>query len=249
MEQVLTEISERMFVGPVWPASILVCMMICYTVIAVVGLADLGLDGDVDLDMDVDMDLDLDVGVDVPDVDVPDMDAGGVDLDAHAHLSDVGFFSGLGAMSVRYTNFGRVPIAIWGGVFTVALWIVAYGLWHGFDAQRYSPTWIPSILLTIRNSVIAVVVTKAVTQPLVGKFKRQPGYDTKRILGCTCEISSVEATPSFGQAKFRTEAAPLLLNVRTDGATIPKGTEVKIIDFLPEKRLYTVTTIEPEKQS
>ena len=240
MEELLIDFAEQTFVGPLWPASILVCFMVLYTMIALVGIADLGLETDIDLDVDMDLDLD---------VDVPDLDAGGVDVDGEFHVSDVGFFSGLGAMSVRWTNFGRVPIAIWGGVFAVTLWIVSYGLWHGFDASRYSPTFLPSLLLTIRNSVIAIMVTKAVTQPLVGKFAREPAYDKRRILGCTCEISSIEATPSFGQAKFRTNAAPLLLNVRTDGATVPRGTEVKIIDFQPEKRLYTVTTIEPEKQS
>ena len=245
MEEALNQFLEQMFVGPLWPASTLVCCMILYTIVAMIGIADLGLDADVDMDMDVDVGVDADVGMDV-DVDA---DVGGADLDVDAHVSSAGFLSGLGAMTVRWTNFGRVPIAIWGGVFTVALWIITYALWHGYDSARYAPVLLPSILLTIRNSVLAILVTKPVTQPLVGKFQPEPAYDKRRILGCTCEISSIEATPSFGQAKFRTNAAPLLLNVRTDGATIPKGTEVKIIDFQPEKRLYTVTNIEPEKQS
>ncbi|NNE00618.1 MAG: DUF1449 domain-containing protein [Pirellulaceae bacterium] len=250
MSESLIEIIESFFVGPVWPASILLVLMMLYAVIAMFGL--------IDLDMDMDVDLDLDV--DAPDLDVGGLDGGvdagvdggidgGVDADGVSHVSGAGLLGSLGAITVRWTNFGRVPIAIWGGIFTLAFWCIGYGMWHCFDFKRYDPTWIASTLLAIRNAVVAVMITKGVTQPLVGKFATLPGYDTGRIVGATCEISSIEATPTFGQAKFRTDAAPLLLNVRTDGPTIARGTEVKIVEFDPTKRTYTVTNIQPETLS
>ena len=254
MEEALADIANRMFVGPVWPASILVCMMVMYTVVALIGLIDLDFDApDVDLDADVSVDLgspDLDV-----DVGSPDIDAGDIDLDVSGGDADVGhagsfaFLSGIAATTVKWTNFGRVPLVIWLGAFTVVFWGVSYGLWHTFDSSRYSAVLLPSVLLSIRNLVISVVVTKFVTQPVVGKFTPEPGYDKDRLLGATCEISSINASPSFGQAKFRTNAAPLLLNVRTKGTEIPKGTEVRIIDFDPSKRIYTVSEIQPENES
>ncbi len=128
-------------------------------------------------------------------------------------------------------------------------WTISYVLWHAFDASRYEPVWLPSVLLGIRNFVVAVICTKFVTQPVVGKFSPQPGYTKDRLLGATCEISSIQAPSTFGQAKFRTNAAPLLLNVRTTGTEIPKGTEVRIVDFEPTKRIYTVTEIQPENES
>lgn len=230
MTELLNQFGENCLVGPLWPATFLLAMMMIYAAVAAFGL------GDFDLGMDVDLDVD-------GDIDVPDLDAG---LDGGADIQPPGLLGSLGAMTIKWSNFGRIPIAIWGSIFTLAFWVISYSLWHGFDAERYSATLIPSILMTIRNMVLAIVVTKPVTQPLVGKFDKEPGYDSKRIVGSTCEISSLEATPSYGQAKFRTNAAPLLLNVHTDGSTIKRGTEVKVIDFDPAKRIYTVTKITSE---
>ena len=240
-----------MFVGPVWPASILVCLMVMYTLVALIGLIDLDLSApDVDMDLDMDVGMDMDVGGDIgtPDLDAVDFDVAAGDADI-GHAGGFDFLTGFAATTVRWSNFGRVPLVIWFGVFTVLYWTVSYGLWHGFDSSNHEPIWLPSILLGIRNFVIAVIATKFVTQPVVGKFSPPPGYDKDRLLGATCEISSITATPTFGQAKFRTNAAPLLLNVRTNGSEIPKGTEVRIIDFDPSKRIYTVTEIQPENES
>lgn len=236
MSELLNQFTENFLVGPVWPATVMLTLMLLYAVVAAIGLADF----DLGMDMDLDVDLDVDVDLDIPgDLDVPSVDVGvdGIDGD----IQTGGFYGSLGAMTVKWSNFGRIPIAIWGGIFTLAFWGIAFCLWHHVDASHHSPTWIPSILLSIRNGVIAILITKVITQPLVGKFDKQPGYDSKRIVGSTCEISSIEATPSYGQAKFRTNAAPILLNVTTDGATFPRGTEVKIVDFNPHKRIYTVT--------
>lgn len=226
-----------MFVGPVWPASILVCLLVIYTLLGLIGLIDFGFDIP---GLDMDPGLDADVSVDLPGVDVPD-----VELPDGVHV-DVDFLHGVGATTVRWTNFGRVPIVLWGGLFSVAFWSISYGLWHTYDSRNHDPTWIPSILLAIRNVVMATAITKLLTQPLLGYFVDPPSYDHRRLLGATCEICTLEATSRFGQAKFRTNAAPLLLNVRTDGPHIPKGTEVRIIGFDKEKRIYKVTHLQPE---
>ena len=250
MSAILDRLAEQMFVGPVWPASMLACLMVAYTLLSLVGLIDLDFDAP---DIDLDPGLDLDVPeLDLPDLDVPDLGADvdvGVDApDTEVMHMDVDFLQGIGAATVRYTNFGRVPIVIWGGIFTVAYWTISAWLWHTFDSHRYEPTWLASSLLSIRNFVIATALTKGLTQPMLSYFRKGPSYDKHHLLGCTCEISSIEATPTFGQAKFRTETSPLLLNVRTNGPTIPKGTEVRIIGFDSQKRIYTVSNLQPETQ-
>jgi len=224
--------------------------MVTYTVVAVIGLIDLDLDAP-DLDLDADMSVDLGT----PDLDVGTPDLDGIDLDVSSGSADIGqagsfeFLTGVAATTLRWTNFGRVPMVIWMGAFTVAFWIVSYWLWHSLDAARYEPTWFPSTLLGVRNFVVAVVITKFVTRPVVGKFQPPPSYNKDRLLGATCEICSITATPAYGQARFRTDAAPLLLNIRTDGAVIPKGKEVRIVAFDPTKRIYTVSEIQPENDS
>ncbi|MCO8123581.1 YqiJ family protein [Stieleria sp. TO1_6] len=243
MQATFTDLAQRMFVGPVWPASILVCLLVVYTLIALIGLIELDFDAP-----DLDLDADVSGGLDAPELDGIDVDLGGADVNV-SHHSGLDFINGLAATTVRWTNFGRVPVVVWMGVFTFLFWMISYGLWHGFDSKHYAPTWIPSLLLIVRNGVISIIATKYATQPAVGKFSPPAGYDKHRLMGATCEISSISATPTFGQAKFRTNAAPLLLNVRTNGTEIPKGTEVRIVDFDPIKRIYTVTEILPENDS
>jgi hypothetical protein len=237
----LNFIVEQMFVGPLWPASILVGMLIIYTAMAMLGLIDFGLDVP-------EIDLDADLDIDVPDLNVPDLDV--PDLEVPDGVpTDWDFWQGIGAASIRATNFGRVPVIIWAGVFTLAYWTISYVLWHAFDDKRYEPNFLPSVLLSIRNIVIATVATKAITQPLIGYFVAGPSYESTGLIGATCEVCTLEATPEFGQAKYRTQAAPLLLNIRTDGPHIKKGTEVLITGFDREKRIYQVTSLPTESSS
>ena len=213
MSEILNELSSAMLVGPIWPATVLVGLLVLYTLLALIGLVDLDLDVP---DVDVDVEIDL---------------ADGVDLDV---------LQGIGAASLRYVNLGRVPMIIWGGVFTVFFWSVSYTLWHHFDADRYSPTILASTLLSIRNVVLATMATKFVTAPLVKHFAPAVQYDSGRLIGATCEVSSLEVSAKHGQAKFRTDAAPLLLNVRSRQQNFVRGDEVRILDYDPRSRLYIV---------
>jgi len=229
-------LAEQLFVGPLWPASILVCLMVLYALAAVIGLVDFGIDAP---EVDLDTAIDVDVDIDTPEP--PDADGVPVGSD---------FLQGLGAASMRWTNFGRVPVVIWGGLFALGFWTISYLLWHGFDAQRYQPTLSTSTLLTIRNVVLAVAVTKVFTQPLVRYFVAPPSYDQHTLIGATCEVCTSEATPEFGQARFRTNAAPLLLNIRSDGPHLRRGEEVRIVGFHDrEKRIYKVAPLSTENQS
>ena len=51
-----------------------------------------------------------------------------------------------------------------------------------------------------------------------------------------------EATATFGQAKYSTGGAPLLLNIRTDGVHLAKGDVAIIVAYDTERRIYTVTS-------
>lgn len=218
---------DRMTVGPVLPATILVGLLVLYTLIAMLGL--------VDFDMGM---PDLDVDIDVP------------DLDVDVHHVDIDLLQGIGGSALRWINLGRVPMIIWGGFFTVAFWSISYTLWHHFDVKHYEPDFLTSTVLFTRNAILSVLVAKVCTGPLVKHFAPLPQYDTKRIVGSTCEVVSLEATPQYGQAKFRTHAAPLLLNVRTiNNQTFAKGDEVRIVSCDESKRIYQVTSLESESFS
>tara|TARA_R110002049_G_scaffold27321_2_gene94001 strand:+ start:64885 stop:65532 length:648 start_codon:yes stop_codon:yes gene_type:complete len=212
-----------MFVGPLWPASVLVCLLIVYAFVALLGL--------IDLDLGIDLDADLDADVDVP----------SATADIQSDL-----FGGAGAATLRWLNLQRLPLVLWMSIFTIAFWGISYVLWYGFDHHRYAPTLIPSVLLVLRNGVISILVTKVLTGPLNRAFEPAPTYDPSNLIGKTCAVSTGEVSDSFGQAKFPTDAAPLLLNIRTDGETISKGSLVRIIAFDNERRVYKVTAASEE---
>ena len=223
MSESFVQLLERMFVGPMWPASVLVCLLIVYAFVALLGL--------IDLDLGFDIDTDIDVDAEVPSTEV----------DLQGDL-----FGGAGAATLRWLNLERLPLVLWMSIFTIVFWGVSYVLWYGFDHIRYAPTLLPSLLLVLRNGVIAVLATKVLTGPLNRAFQPAPTYDPSNLIGKTCAVSTGEVTGTFGQAKFQTDAAPLLLNIRTDGETITKGSLVRIIAFDNERRVYKVTAASEE---
>ena len=93
----------------------------------------------------------------------------------------------------------------------------------------------------LRNLAASLLLTKAATEPLVKIFAKQSTRSPEDLLGLECEISTHEATPDEGQARFRIEdGAPLLLNVRTEGETLRLGDAAKIVGYEPTTRIYFV---------
>ncbi|WP_153558863.1 OB-fold-containig protein [Roseimaritima sediminicola] len=244
---------DAVFAGPMWPASVLMGLLLCYLVLSLIGAVDMDLDGpDADLGGDPGMDLDAADLPDAPDADFDvDVDAAAgsptADLEGAHQASDL--FGGAGAMTLRWLNLGKIPIIIWAGTFTLLFWSVSWLLWNHFDIPRYEPTLLTSVLLSIRNVVIAVGLTKLATGPMTRIFAPEPQYDAACLMGKECTVSTSKATAEFGQAHYRTDAAPLLLNIRTDGPQLTKGDRARIIGFDPHKRIYIVSQVDPEVPS
>lgn len=234
---------DSMFVGPMWPASVLMGLLICYLLLSILGAVDLDMDSP---DADVGLDLDVpDGGIDLPES--PDAD---FDVDFESNI-DVGhgasdIFGGVGMLTLRWLNLGRVPIIMWAGTFTLLYWTVTWILWSQSDNFHYQPTLWISLLLTIRNIVIAVGLTKIMTGPMAKVFAPEPQFDAAHLMGRDCTVCTFRADSSFGQGRYKTDASPLLLNIRTDGAILSKGEQARIIGFDPVKRIYIVTKVDPE---
>lgn len=202
MWQPLQSFIDSLFVGPVWPASVLLLLVLGYLLLSLV--TTLGLE------------------------------SAEVDLDAHG-------WQGLGASTLAWLHLDTIPIAVWGGLFACFNWLLAYILWNVIDATAHEPTLLTSFMLATRNAVIAAVITKVVTAPLASYLGNAVRYDEQTLVGRCCVVASGEATPTFGQAKFDTGGAPLLLNIRTDGLHLTKGTVVRIVAFDAHQRTYLVT--------
>ncbi len=209
----ITDFVHLMFTGPVWPSSLLICLLLAYSVLVLTGLADASLDVS---------------------------DAG---MDSGADFA--GSAGSIGAATVRWLHLDRIPVFIWISVFGFTWWVLSLVLWDAFDSDRYQPTVVVSLLLAIRNSVIAVGLTKIFTWPMKTWFDASTPYNPEMILGNDCEIATGEATPEFGRAKFKTNGSPLLLNIRTNGETLVKGQLAQIVDFDPETRIYIVQSSSP----
>jgi hypothetical protein len=177
------------------------------------------------------------------DVDVPDSPIEpNFDLDSKLAASGNGVTEGASLLVLRWLNVKDIPLVLWLGSFAVIWWFLSASLWTAIDARflSVSPGWLWSSLLVVRNLGLAIPLTKLVTQPMKGWFKMER-LDAQSLIGKECQISSSEATPEFGQVKFKTRGAPLLLNIRTDGPHLPKGTNVWITHYDTKRRVYIVS--------
>ncbi|EGF27865.1 OB-fold-containig protein [Rhodopirellula baltica] len=226
-----TDRIDSILVGPMWPATVLAALFLLYAAIALLGVVDFGADVDVDVDLDV------------PDLDAPDLagDVGGdLGMDATGEPMHSDWFGGTGAATLRAMNLDRVPLVVWLSVFSVLFWVISFYLWFGYDVRRYDPTFLTSGLLTIRNGVLGIVATKIVTWPLHHMLVPPTEFHASRLVGGSAVIETRQADESFGRARFATDAAPLLISVRTGGEIIPKGGRVTVLDYDRDTKTYLV---------
>ncbi|MCL4201806.1 MAG: hypothetical protein KJ000_04885 [Pirellulaceae bacterium] len=199
------------FSGANLPASVVLLVAIMYWLLAIVA----GLDLDF-LDFDLNMD----------------------------GQADLGEVTGMGVVILRFLNIGLVPLVIWGSILAINWWMVSMLLDRLLDNVYHAEqreVWFNAVQWTIRNLAIAVVLTKIFTQPLRGKFDAEEPNTAADLIGRTCRIVNSEVTERFGQAEYATEAAPLILNVRTRGtALLNKGDTAVIVDFDPERNIFFV---------
>jgi len=211
----MTELLQPMMVGPVLPATILLGVLLVWSLLTIT------------------------VGV-------------GFDLHTpfHGHFESIShaFWEAIGSVAIvpmKWLNLRNMPFMLWIGIFAIVWWSTSIGIWMTIDDRFLSepnatPHWIVTLLLIVRNLAIALPLTKLITQPMRGWFLTS-SFESKSLIGQEAEISSYDASPENGQVKFKTDGAPLLLNVRTDGPHLAKGTRVWITHYDSVKRLYIVS--------
>jgi hypothetical protein len=239
---------DHLFVGPMWPASILAGLVLSLVVISLIGAfaadfgdANLDVDPGVDVGMDVDAGMHLEAGVDVdPGLDADTSTNVETSMPAHGHHVSGDLLGGLVAATLRAVRLDRVPLMIWLSVFTLLFWVLSFVLWFEFDVFRYPPTIFASAMLTIRNGVLALVLTRFMTSPLHRLLIPPTHYHPVNLIGGVAIVETSLVDASFGRARFATNAAPLLLDIRTAGESIPKGTQVRIIRFDSSRKVYLV---------
>jgi hypothetical protein len=144
-----------------------------------------------------------------------------------------------GAVTLRFLNIGQLPVNIWVSFFAVAFWVISM-LWRSPDDVT---TPLTIIGLIVRNGAVALLPTKLMTQPLRGKFEPTEPESAESLIDRVGFVTTAEVTRQGGQARFTSEASPLLLNVRTAQTVLAKGEQVRIVDYDPTAHVYTVERI------
>ncbi len=223
------ELIQPLIAAPVLPATLLLAAMVCWSLFTVLVGAGLGSDGNWSfhfhnpLSSVVNADPNIGLGHSI----------------SHFLGDTLGSFV---LAPTKWLNLRSVPFLLWLGVFTLAWWTLSVAWWMAVDEWFFAvPGTLTTALLVARNIACALPITKLITQPMIGLFADTGSLDSKSLIGEEAEICSFDATPENGQAKFKTGAAPLLLNVRTDGPHLIKGTRVWITHYDANKRIYLVS--------
>lgn len=172
------------------------------------------------------------LGLDAFDVNV-DFDA---DFDADSTFDTI---MSAGAMTLRFLNIGQLPINLWGSVFAIAFWTISM-LWRSPE-EATSVLAIVSVI--VRNGALALLPTKLLTQPLRGKFEPIEPALPEDLIDSVGIVTTAEATPRGGQARFDSAASPLLLNVRSAQTVVAKGEQVRIVDYDPAAHVYIIESL------
>ncbi|MDA1054360.1 MAG: NfeD family protein [Planctomycetota bacterium] len=150
----------------------------------------------------------------------------------------------IGAVTLRFLNIGQLPINIWASVFAIAFWTISM-LWQSPE----EPTAVLSIVtIILRNGAVALLPTKVLTQPLRGKFEPIEPEAAENLIDRVGIVTTAEVTPRGGQARFTSEASPLLLNVRTAQTVLAKDEQVRITDYDPTAHVYIVERLSLKEQ-
>lgn len=158
------------------------------------------------------------------------------DIDINPDPGGDGSIFDWGMLGLKWFNLGDVPLMIWLTAFIAPAWLMS----AIFDRDLVDPTTREIVTATLRNAGVGLLGAKVITQPLRGVFVISEPNTVRELIGRTCEVTTVEATAAFGQARCAQDGAPLLLNIQTTGENLPKGSVVEIVDYSPDTRTYIV---------
>ena len=222
----LSDLLKACFTAINMPYTLLLGVVFLYWISVIAGALDISvLDFDADLDGDADLDLDADV-------------------DGAGDLGDVGD-GGIRAV-LRYFNVGEVPLTIIISFFALSLW--AIGILSNWYLHRNSSVLL-GLALMVPNVLVSLHVAKFCSIPFRALFKaldKGSGEQNEDLIGRRCTVTTSTATPTFGQVEVKTKGAPLLLSVRSDGETLPRGTSAVIMEFDKPAGLYTISKLDME---
>ena len=158
-----------------------------------------------------------------------------IDLDVDTQIDVEHSLLSIGLVPLRFLNIGQVPLMLWVSLFGLSWWVFSLIVdeWaSGGSVLRMAQ----SVALAF---ALSLILTKALTQPMRGWFHQIEPRSAGDLIGGTCQITG-ETTATYGQARYETGAAPLLLQVRSRDETLGRGDVAEILDYDPVARVYIV---------
>lgn len=190
-----------------------------------------------------DLDLGFDFDVDIPETDIEtDVDAGN-DTDTDTDPEDAGAEKrpGFFIKFLQFLNVGKVPFMLIFSTFKFFLWIGSLITTQFINVTTWG-AWSLAILIPL--AVIALFISKGVTNPLVKVFKElgYKGEDEIDFLGRSGKMISSINNDKIGSAEVIIDKNPIRLNVKSiDGTQLNYGDYVIIADETKDKKIYLVS--------
>jgi hypothetical protein len=212
--QFMSHLIDLLVAAPTLPGTVLLGVCLAYWIMLIVGAVDLHV-------LHVDLDLH-------------------VDADATPDASPDTGHGGWGLVAFRFLNINEVPFMIWLSFFAMSYVVVAAAA----IMVRPVVNEFGEIAAVIAcTTAVALLATKALTQPLRGKFDTIEPNVADTLIGRTCVITTLEVSERFGQARLESNGAPLLLNVRGVPGTLSKNDVAIIVDYDRDLNVFHVEPV------
>lgn len=210
------------------PANIIITFLLIfilfYWLTVILGMFDAEfLDIDLDLDVDADVDADLDV-----------------DTDVDGNVSGGGWALGI----LRFLNVGTMPFTIYLSILFISMWVISM-LTHHYLGDFDS--WFSALVFFLPILFVGLIVTKIITQPLVGVFKniKSTVAEDMDFHGEVAEIILSTTPNKMGQVELNVNGDHFTLNVKAEkGYLFSRGDKVVITEHLKKEQCYLVEPFE-----
>jgi len=210
--------------------TVLMAVLMLYWIF--VFLLGLGFD---DLDLGFDFDVDVDAAPEIGDADA-DLADGETDANGD-QVSDKSPMMKF----LNFVNVGKVPFMLILTTFKFFTWIGSLALTRVVDVSSWN-AW--SLLILIPLAIVAIFVTKIITNPMA-KFFKEIGYKGEEeidFLGRSGKMLSNIREDKIGTAEFVVDKNPIRLNVKSaNGEEIKYGDYVVIEDESNDKKIFLVS--------
>ncbi len=170
-------------------------------------------------------------------------DALNIDVDADVDAQP-GHAGDVFTVFLRLVNAGFVPLTVVLSILILAMWMISLTFNFYFNPAG---ALMLSIGFFFVSLVFGLIITKAVTQPLVPLMRRlKAAEDAAPVIGEIGVVKSIQLDSEYGQVEvIRPDGAPALLNARLAPNSEPlmRGASVAILSFEEGKGVYLARAI------